>query len=166
MAEPYRGLLGALRFAFRESPSRLFRAYVAVAVLVTALVSLVVTLGLVDLIAATSGGRGGTLTLSRAFYVVVGLAVVVPLLAPALLVARARRRGNPVPPARYDRALGAAGLAFVVLLYAGLVVTRPASMEGDAGVLDQLPDAAGLAFPVVGVLLEWVAHRTSRNSET
>jgi uncharacterized membrane protein YuzA (DUF378 family) len=166
MAEPYRGLVGGLWFAFRESPSLLFRAYAVVGVLTSALVSLVVAFGLVDLIAATSGGPGGSLTLSRSFYVVVGLAVVAPLLAPVLLVARARRRGDPVPPTRYDRALGVAGFAFFLLLYVGLVVTRPPSMEGDAGVLDRLPDVAGLAFPAAGALLEWVAHRTSRNPET
>ncbi|MFB6161571.1 MAG: hypothetical protein ABEJ61_10425 [Haloferacaceae archaeon] len=165
MADGYRGVLGAFPYALRASDSWLFRSYAAASGLLALGLTALFGLGLVVLIARTSGAVGGTLTLSRAFYVVVGLGVVVPLVAPTLLVARRHRRGGSTP--RYDAALGAAGYAFVVSLYAGLVITvPPAQQSAPTGVLAPLvaalyglPPVAGAVPPLVGVGVLVVVHR-------
>ena len=78
----YSGLVGAFPYAFRRSDSWLFRSYVVLGGLVAAVIALLFVFALVVLIAGTTGGRGGTFTLSRAFFIVVGLFVVAPVLAP------------------------------------------------------------------------------------
>jgi len=110
--DSYSGLLTAYPYAFRQSDSRLFRSYVVVSGLLGALFAFLMAGALVVLVGNTAGARGGSLTLSRTFYVVVGLFVFAPLVGPVLLVARRHRRETPVAP-RYDAALGAAGYAFV-----------------------------------------------------
>ncbi|MFB6304803.1 MAG: hypothetical protein ABEH47_06530 [Haloferacaceae archaeon] len=169
MADGYGGVVGAFPYALRTSDSWLFRSYAVVSALVGAVVAFLFAAGVVRLIAATSGVGGGTLTLSRAFFVVVGLAVVVPVVAPTLLVARRHRRGTS-RDGRYDAALAAAGYAFLLSLYLGLLVASPAAFEtvpdGPAAplvaALYALPRAAGVVPPLLGAAGIALAHRSYR----
>jgi hypothetical protein len=173
MADGYRGLFGAFPFAFRRSRSRLFRGYVVVSALAAATVSLLVALGLVVLFGETAGAAGGSLTLSRSFYVVVGLLVVAPVVAPTLLVARRHRRRESTGP-EYDRLLAAAGFLFLASVYLGLVVAMPdcyvldgsrVCPEPPAGFLSILytaPEAAAVAPPLLAVGLMVALHRYAR----
>ena len=164
----YDGLLGAIPYAFRSSRSRVFRSYAVVGVLAAVLVAVFMALALVTLFGATAGARGGSLTLSRAFYMVVALFLVGPLLAPVLLVARRHRRVG--DRKRYDAWLGFAGFVFLASLYVGLVVAVPvANQEAVTGVLAPLievlyalPSLAGLVPPVLAAVLIWLAHRFAR----
>ncbi|MFB6281176.1 MAG: hypothetical protein ABEH40_04060 [Haloferacaceae archaeon] len=166
MADGYRGVVGAFPYALRTSDSWLFRSYAAVSAVVVAAVAVLFAAGVIGLIAATSGVEGGTLTLSRAFFVVVGLLVVGPVLAPTLLVARRHRRGGGGDP-RYDAALALAGYAFLGSLYVGLLIASPAAFERIPGgpaaplvaALYALPRAAGLAPPLAGAAGIALAHR-------
>jgi hypothetical protein len=181
MSGDYRGVVGAFPYAFRRSGSWLFRSYVVVSALATLLVGLIVTAGLVVLIANTARFAGGSLTLSRSFYVVVGLLVVLPMVAPTLLVARRHRlgRGSGVEAgedgagagdARYDAALALAGYLFILSVYVGLVTSVPPDQQvAPAGplapavrVLYGLPALAGLAFPVAAAAAMAVVHRVAR----
>ncbi|WP_049901996.1 hypothetical protein [Halococcus agarilyticus] len=124
----YSGLLTAIPYAFRASRSRLFRGYVVIGTLAAVAVTVLMTLALVVVFGATATGTGGgSLTLSRAFYVVVGLFVVGPILAPLLLVARRHRREGSTK--RYDGALGLAGFAFLGSLYLGLLISVPPAQQ-------------------------------------
>lgn len=162
----YRGVLGAVPYAVRASDSWLFRVYAVVGSLAAAVAAVLTALGLVVLVAATAGAAGGAFTLSRTFYVVVGLLVVVPLLAPVLLVARRHRRDRSVDP-RYDPALGAAGFLFLATLYLGLVATvPPAQQQPASGVLSPLvralysmPAIYGLVPPALAAGLIYAVHR-------
>jgi len=187
MSGDYRGVVGAFPYAFRRSGSWLFRSYVVVSALATLLVGLIVTAGLVVLIANTARFAGGSLTLSRSFYVVVGLLVVLPMVAPTLLVARRHRLGRGdgdgggsgveadedragAGDARYDAALALAGYLFILSVYVGLVTSVPPDQQvAPAGplapavrVLYGLPALAGLAFPVAAAAAMAVVHRVAR----
>ncbi len=153
--EAYRGVFGAIPYAIRASDSRLFQAYAAAGTLVAAFLTVVFVLAIVGVFAATTGGRGGTFSFSRAFFVFVGLLVVGPLLAPILSVARKHRRG--AGEVRYDVGMGALGLALLASLYAGLVATVPPAQQEPydgvgaslVSVLYDLPQGAGLVLPAV-----------------
>jgi len=164
----YGGFFGAYPYAFRHSDSRLFRSYVVLGGLVTALVVLFFVTALVTLIANTVGTVGGTFTFVRAFYIVVGLAVVAPLAAPVLLVARRHRRVG--ASADYDGALAAGGYLFLFSLYLALVISAPPGARSDppgaiAPVVEflyGLPPAAGAAPPLVAIGLGYLLHRHYR----
>jgi hypothetical protein len=166
MADGYRGVVGAFPYALRTSESWLFRSYAAVSAVVAAVVALLFGAGVVQLIAATAGVPGGALTLSRAFFVVVGLFVVVPVVAPTLLVARRHRRSEGATP-RYDAALALAGYAFLCSLYVGLLVASPAAFETVpdgptaplVAALYALPRPVGLVPPLLGAAGIVLAHR-------
>lgn len=165
-ADAYGGLVSAFPYAFRRSTSTLFRSYVVVGGLLSALIALMFALALVRLVGTTAAAPGGTLTLSRAFYVVVFLFAVFPVLAPVLLVARRLRRRVSVADAE-QAAFGAAGFGYLLLLYLGLAVLAPDSSEPAATgslapvlrALNGLPDGAGLLLPLLGAaaigLLAW-----------
>ena len=164
----YGGFFGAYPYAFRQSESRLFRSYAVLGGLVTALVVVFFVTALVTLISNTVGTAGGTFTFVRAFYIVIGLAVVAPLAAPVLLVARRHRRvGASVD---YDGALAASGYLFLFALYVALVITAPAgarSTPPDAIAplvesLYSLPPAAGTVPPLVALGLGYLLHRHYR----
>jgi len=168
MTEDYGGLVGAFPYAFRASDSRLFRSYVVVGTVATAAVTLLFVTALVGVIAATSGGRGGSLTLSRSFFAVVGLFVVVPLVTPVLLVARRHRRAGSTD--RYDAALATTGYLFLLSLYVGLVISVPPGQQTTpagplapvVAVLYALPQYAGVVPPLVATALVGVCHRLLR----
>lgn len=172
MADDYRGVVGAFPYAFRASDSLLFRSYVALGGLLTVAVSLLFVAAVIGVIAGTTGGGGGTLTLARSFVAVVGLLVVVPLVAPVLFVARRhRRRGRDDPvDDPYDAALAAAGYLFVVALYVGLVISVPPAQQTPptgalapvVAALYGLPQVAGLVPPLVAAAGILLAHRSLR----
>lgn len=161
----YAGLVGAIPYAFRASDSRLFRSYVAVGGALALLVGVLFGLALVVAVFRTLGAGGGTFTFSRAFLITVGLLVVLPLLAPVLLVARRhRRRGS---DARYDAAMAAAGYLFVLSLYAGLLISTPAAQQETppallgpiVSALYALPRVGGLVPPILAAALIVLVHR-------
>jgi len=164
----YRGVFGAFPYAARASESWLFRSYAVVSVLVGGGLGLLFAFGLVVLVAQAAALAGGSLTLSRAFYVLVGLLLVAPVIAPTLLVARRHRREGSTR--RYDAALALAGYLLVASLYVGLVITvPPAQQQVPAGAfapvvvaLYALPPAAAVAPPLAGVAAIWLAHRLAR----
>jgi uncharacterized membrane protein YuzA (DUF378 family) len=167
-ASSYGGFFGAYPYAFRNSESRLFRSYVVLGGLLTAFVVVFFVMALVTLIANTVGTVGGTFTFVRAFYIVVGLAVVAPLAAPVLLVARRHRRvGASVD---YDGALAAGGYLFLFSLYLALVISAPPGARSDppaviaplVDLLYGLPPAAGAVPPLVAIGLGYLLHRYYR----
>lgn len=147
--EAYGGFPSAFPYAFRATDSRLCQAYVLVGTLIAVLVAVVFALGVVSLIGASAGAPGGLLTSARAFYVVIALFCVGPLLAPILLVARRHRHGR--GDARYDRAMAATGFLFVLALYLGLVASMPPTFELDGETIAR-PAADGLFAPVIEAL--------------
>lgn len=177
MADGYRGLFGAFPYAFGRTDSRLFKSYVLVGGFAAALLSLFVALSLVVLIGQTASIQGGSLTLSRSFYAVVGLFLVAPVVAPVLLVARRHRRALAADAgARYDQLLAVAGYVFILSLYVGLVVSVPEcfTLDGEqvcrgqptglfapvVSVLYALPQAAAVLPPALAGGLIWLVHRT------
>ncbi len=167
MADSYGGVFGAFPYAFRTSGSLLFKSYAVVGALAALAWTALFALALVVLVAQTTVGRGGSLTLSRSFYVVVALFVVAPTVAPVLFVARAHRRGESgTRSARYDAALATAGYLFLASLYVGLVMSVPPELQQPAGpvvgLLYSLPQAAGLVPPVAAALLIYAVHRRMR----
>ena len=164
----YGGVFGAYPYAFRQSDSRLFRSYVVLGGLVTAFVVLFFITALVTLVANTVGTVGGTFTFVRAFYIVVGLAVVAPLAAPVLLVARRHRRVGGKDD--YDGAVAAGGYLFLFSLYLALVISAPPGARSDppaaiaplVEVLYGLAPAAGAVPPLVTVVLGYLLHRHYR----
>lgn len=166
--EAYGGLVGAYPYALRASESWLFRSYAVLGGLLAALVAVLFTFALVGAIAATLGTGGGTFTFSRALFVLVGLLVVLPLLAPVLLVARHHRRTGSDP--RYDAALAAAGYLFVGSLYVGLLVSTPEAQQQSppaavaplVEALYALHPALGLLPPLAAVAVVLLVHRRLR----
>lgn len=163
--DAYGGIIGAFPYAVRASDSLALRAYAIVSALLSVGVALLFGMALVVLIGATAGVAGGSFTFSRAFFVLLGLFVVAPLVAPVLFVARSHRRG--AGDARYDATLGGLGFLFVASLYVGLVVSTPVDQqESVVGVLAPLievlyglPRFAGLVPPLLVTLLIWRVGR-------
>jgi hypothetical protein len=172
MTDDYRGVVGAFPYAFRASDSHLFRSYVVLGGLLTVAVGLLFIAAVIGVIASTTGGRGGSLTLSRSFFAVVGLFVVIPLVAPVLFVARRHRRRERGGPADdpYDAVLAVAGYLFVVALYVGLVISVPPSQQTTptgalapvVDVLYGLPQLAGVGPPLVAAAVILLSHRRLR----
>ncbi len=153
--ETYSGVLGAFPYALRRSESRLFRWYTVVAGVLTVLLSLYFTLGLIDIAAAAPGG--GSVSALRALVILVGLAVVLPVMGPVLLVARRHRhaeeRDVPAPTRGYDRLMAATGFAFVLAAYLALVMSTPEELQSSpegplAPVATALYDAPRAASPL------------------
>ncbi|MFB6201954.1 MAG: hypothetical protein ABEI98_08080 [Halorhabdus sp.] len=147
--DAYDGFLGAIPYAFRATDSRLCRVYVVVGTAIATLVALLFGLGVVQLLGSGFVGSGGLVLSTRAFYIVLALFLVGPLLAPTLLVARRHRHGR--ANARYDRAIAASGFLFVASLYLGLVASMPPSFELDGETVTR-PPADGLAAPLLELL--------------
>ncbi|MEF8756818.1 MAG: hypothetical protein V5A33_01145 [Halobacteriales archaeon] len=139
--DAYGGLPGAFPYAIRSSDSWLFRSYAVVGGLAALLAGLVFLFGVIDLLGETSVPTSGTVSLTQAFFIVVALAVVVPILAPVLAVARWHRFGTGTRG--FDGAMGVAGYAFLASLYAALVISVPPSAQEPTG---------GLVGPVVEFL--------------
>lgn len=149
MADEYTGAVGAFPYAFRHSDSRLFRAYAVVAAILGLLLSIFFALALVVSVASTVDLSGGTVTFVRSVFIFLGFLVVAPLLAPVLLVARRTRREGSDP--RYDAALAATGVGYLLTLYLGAVASMPPEFVIDGEVTTR-PEPSGLAAPLVEVL--------------
>ena len=164
----YSGLVSAFPYAVRESDSRLFRSYALLGGLLALGLVLLFVLALIVVIAATTDGAGGTFSLSRAFFVLVGLSVVAPVLAPVLFVARRHRREG--ADRRYDAVLACTGYLFVASLYVGVIITVPAEQQATpTGALAPvveflygLPALAGLLSPVLAAVGIYLVHRFAR----
>ncbi|MFW6435136.1 MAG: hypothetical protein ACOCY1_02035 [Halovenus sp.] len=166
----YGGVLGTFPYAFRESESRLFRSYVLVGGLATALLTLTFVLALIYLIGGSFGAEAGVFTFSRSFYVVVALFVIAPVMAPVLFVARHHRYGQ--ADRGYDRALAASGYVFLLSLYVMLVISAPEGLRdpaSDYGALAPvieflygLPRLASLLPPAAAAALVYLVHRWLR----
>jgi hypothetical protein len=165
--DAYGGLLGAFPYAFRRTESRLCKLYVAVGGLLGGVLALFFGLALVVQIFNTLSA-GGTFTFSRALFLLVGLFVVGPVIAPILLVARRHRRTG--SDARYDRLLATTGVLFLLSLYLGVVASAPPDLRSPAtgplapliGVLYALPAPAAILFPLAGATGILLAHRQAR----
>lgn len=170
MADDYGGVLGAFPYAFRASDSWLFRSYVVLGGLLTVAVSALFITAVIGVIAGTTGGRGGNLTLSRSFFAVVGLFVVVPLVAPVLFVARRHRRHEAADDTRYDDALALTGYLFIGALYVGIVSSVPPAQQTTptgalapvVSALYALPQPAGVVPPLVAAGAIALVHRWLR----
>ena len=147
MAE-YEGLIGAFRFAFRESGSWLFRTYVVASALVGTYVVILLSLALVSWLGNPTGAIGEFSLLG-----VIALLLLIPLTAPVLVVAYRRRHGD--TRSTVERALALAGYAFLASVYLGLLVSDP-SDHGTGTVMaaiDAVPSIYGLVPPVIGAAL-------------
>ncbi|WP_336024364.1 hypothetical protein [Halobellus salinisoli] len=150
MASGYDGVFGAFPYALRSSESRLFKCYVVASALAIGLITLLVGIAVVVLIGQSAAVPGGSLTLSRAFYIVVGLLVVLPAIAPVLIVARRRRRGEE-SSTRHEAALSVAGFVFLLSLYLGLVASMPETFALDGETVTR-PTPSGAFAPVIAAL--------------
>lgn len=148
MSDGYRGVVGAIPYAFRHSDSYLLKSYAVVGTLFALFVGLLFALGVLVLLGQT--GRGGMLSFSRSFLLLIGVLLVAPLLAPTLLVARRHRREID-RDRRYDAAVALGGYLFLLAVYAGAVASMPECFSLD-GELVCRPPAEGLAAPVVEAL--------------
>ena len=160
MADDYGGLLGGFLFAFRRSDSYVLRAYVLVAAVVGAFAAILLLLGVVTWL-ATPAPIG-----QRALLGVIAIAVLVPLFAPVLVVARRHRRGT--TGRRADAALGLAGFGFVLSVYLAGLVSAPdlpvtAGPLGPAiDAIDALPRRYWIVPPLLSVASIWLAVRLTR----
>lgn len=164
----YKGLLGSFRYSYGESDSFVYRAYVVVSALLSALLAILFALALIGVIAATLGASE-SITLVRSFFVLIGLLVIAPILAPVLLVAR-RHRKRLGSGRSYDTALAIGGYLFIGALYLGLLISVPPALQettaGRLGVIVDLlyglPSALGIVPPVLAVLAIVALHRRLR----
>ena len=160
----YRGLPGALRFSFRRSDSRVFKSYVIIGGLVAAFIAILLLFGLVGVVAETLGASE-LVTPVRSFYLLIGILLVAPILAPVLLVARRHRRATSTP--EYDARLALGGYLFIGAVYVGLVISTPpgqqVQVEGPHGpvvsVLYGIPAILGLLPPIAAAVGIWAIHR-------
>lgn len=167
--DTYSGVLGAFPYAIGRSESRLFRAYAVLAGLLTGLLAVYFTLGLIDIAAAAPGG--GSISALRALVILAGLVVVMPVMGPVLLVARRHRhaeeRNTSAPTRRYDRLMAATGFAFVAAAYLALVMSTPEELQSTpegpfaplAAALYDAPRVASPLPPVVVVVAMLVLDR-------
>jgi hypothetical protein len=163
--DAYRGALGAFPYAARTSESLSLQVYVAVATLASLATVLFFVLALIGFVASTVN-QSPAVTLVRGFLLLLMAAVLLPIAAPVLLVARRHRLGTPVDP-RYDRALAAGGYVFLATLYTGLLASVPQDLQTPTGGplspliewLYALPQPAGLVPPALGAGLIWLLHR-------
>jgi len=164
----YGGVLGTYPYAFRQSRSRLMRSYVVLGGLFTLFTAVLFTFAFVTTVASTLGAGGGTFTFVRSFVLVVGMLVVVPLMAPVILVARRHRREGSTR--QYDRALAASGYLLAVAVYLLLVISAPPELRDDpsgalaplVSTLYDLPAVAGAIPPLVAIAIGYLLHRNYR----
>lgn len=146
MTDGYRGVFGAIPYAFGRSDSYLFKSYAVVGTLVALFVGLLFALAVVVSL-GEGGNRGGMLSFSRSFVLLVGVLLVGPLLAPTLFVARRHRRGTD-GDRRYDAAMALGGYVFLLAVYLGAVASMPECFLLDGETVCR-PPPEGLAAPLV-----------------
>ncbi|MFB6227057.1 MAG: hypothetical protein ABEH88_00465 [Halobacteriales archaeon] len=161
--EPYSGLFGAYRYAFRRSDSRLFRVYVGTSAFVGTFIAILLVLGVVNW--AGSAGQFG----ERALLSVIGVLVLGPLFGPVLIVARRYRLGLDRPG--FDSYLALAGLGFLFSLYLALFVSDPTDhsapgpLSTPVSVINDLPQTYGMVPPVVATVGLYLVVRYTRPGE-
>jgi len=160
--DDYSGILTAYPYAAGASSSWFFRVYVLVSAFVALFVTVIFVTALVELIAATARVPGGSLTLTRTFYVVLNLFVILPMVAPVLFVAYRHRRESSVST-RYDQVMAASGFLYLVATYVGAVSTTPPEHQQEAGqvgrFLYSLPQEVGFGVALLAAVLVYVTHR-------
>lgn len=174
--ETYSGVLGAFPYALRRSESRLLRLYTVIAGVLTALLAVFFALALVKAIADSVGG--GSVSGYRALVLLLGVAVVTPVMGPVLLTARRHRRAEETdarpPTLGYERLMGALGFLFLLAGYAALVISVPASFQSApsgplAPLVTLLYDAPVVASPlppaVVALAMLLVDRRFGRHGD-
>lgn len=160
----YRGLLGAYPFAFRQSPSWLFRSYVVVSALSGLYIAILLGLALVSWIANPVAFG------DRALLGVIMIAVLVPVFGPVLIVARRYRRVTSTRSA--DRWFAIAGYAVLVGLMLALLIsdpnqhTSPGPLSGLLALVDSIPRRYALVPPVASVLVLVVVSWLTRAAST
>lgn len=162
----YRGLPGAFGYSFRSSRSLVFKAYVLVAGASTILVGALFALALVGVVASTLGASE-LVTFVRAFFILVGVLVIIPLVAPVLLVARRHRLAGERTDDRYDRWMALGGFGFLLSLYLGLLLSVPPAQQAPVDGLVApivataygLPGILGIVPPVIGAASLYLIHR-------
>lgn len=160
-------LVGSFRRAFAQTDSWALKSYVVVSALLGGLLGVFLLLALPVWIFNTAGGSE-LATFSRAFLVVGGVLLLVPLVVPVLSAARRHRRGT--ASARADLLLALSGYLFVLSLYLALVVsappdareTPPALVAPVVEYLYALPAIYALAPPLIAVLVVAATHRFAR----
>jgi hypothetical protein len=145
----YAGVLTAFPYACRESESVVFRFYAALSGLLALLLGFYFAAAITVVVSNTLGAAGGSFTFSRSFYVFVALAVVAPIVAPVLFVAREHRRGR--GDDAFDARMAALGFVYLLALYVAAVISIPPSFTLDGEPVTR-PAPAGLFAPVVRVL--------------
>ncbi|PSQ44569.1 hypothetical protein BRD17_03760 [Halobacteriales archaeon SW_7_68_16] len=156
-------VVGAFRGAIR-SESLALRAYGYLGGVVAVLIAVLVVLALPQWVVTTLGSSASN-GFSQGFLFLVGLAVLVPLVAPAIYAARRHRHGTATR--RRDAVFGTLGLAYLVALYLALVISAPAGTRGDppgaiAGIVEALyglPPVYAVIPPVGVVVSVIVANR-------
>lgn len=145
------------------SESYLLQSYAVVGSLVALFVALAVILAFPSWVAGSASGT--TQAFSRAFLLLLGLAVIAPLVAPTIFAARRHRNGTAT--VRRDALYGLSGYLFVLSLYAALLISAPPSMreEPPAVIAPAVEFLYGLdpvyAFvpPVLGLVVVVAADR-------
>lgn len=155
----YRGLLGAYPFAFRQSPSWLFRSYVVTSALVGFYIAILLGLALVTWVANPVAFG------DRALLGVIMIAVLAPVFGPVLIVARRYRRAASSLTA--DRWFAVAGYSVLGGILLALLISDPTPhatagpLSGLLTFVDRVPRRYAL-IPPVGALavLALVSWRT------
>lgn len=146
------------------SESRLLRSYAVVGAVLAVLVALGFLLALPQWVVWSLGGSA-TVTFSRAFLLLTGLAVLASLLTPIVVAGRRHDRDTATP--RGDFLLAASGYLFVVSMYLALLISAPPDSrdpppEAVAPVVEflyGLDPVYGLVPPVVAAVLVAVTAR-------
>lgn len=147
----YGGVLGTFPYAFRNSRSWLFKLYVPIGGLIAVFVVVQFVISLTVTVSNTLGTAGGTFTFSRAFIIMVGFLVLVPIIAPILLFARRHRLQAESLHPRYDQVVAVGGFLFLFALYVGLVASVPECFEFGETTTCR-PEPSGVTAPAVRVL--------------
>ncbi|MFB6253343.1 MAG: hypothetical protein ABEI06_01895 [Halobacteriaceae archaeon] len=162
----YSGIVGMFPYAYRNSHSRIFKSYLIIGGIIIGLISLLMVFALISIIGATANVSGGTIALSRAFFILVGLTVIMPLLTPIIGVARhLRYREN--TSIRFEQRLALGGFLYIFLLYIGLIISTPAVhqqtppriIEPLVTGLYSLPTILGIFPPLVGAIIILIFYR-------
>lgn len=147
----YRGVFGTFPYAFRNSRSWLFKLYVPIGGLIAVFVVVQFVISLTVTVSNTLGTAGGTFTFSRAFIILIGFLVLVPIIAPILLFARRHRFQTDSLHPRYDQLMAVGGFLFLFSLYVGLVASIPECFEFGETTTCR-PEPSGITAPAVRVL--------------
>lgn len=147
---------GAVRHGLLGADAWAFRTYAAAGTLVAVFTATLVLLALPRWAAATAGG-GPLERVALGFLALIGLVLVATVLLPLLLVDRRRRGGRP----QHQVAFGVAGWGYVLSLYCMLLASAPPGLRSEPDgslapaveVVYGLPRAAGVAFPIVALVV-------------